>query len=79
VGSCGLDSSGSGHGPVAGCYNTVLNLRIPQKTGKLLSSLVTVSFWRRTQLLISAHVLVVSARLTRVNDKKRSGKFTDRF
>jgi hypothetical protein len=33
VGSCGLDASGCGQGPMAGLVNMVVNLQVPQKQG----------------------------------------------
>jgi hypothetical protein len=36
VGSCGLNTSGSGYGPWQAVVNTVMNLRVPEKGGKFL-------------------------------------------
>jgi hypothetical protein len=47
VGTCRLDSSGSGQGPVAASYEDGNGLRSPQKAGNFLISFVTVSFSRR--------------------------------
>jgi hypothetical protein len=42
---CGLDSSGSGQGPVSALVNTVMNLQVPQKAGKS-TCWPTISFSR---------------------------------
>jgi hypothetical protein len=38
VGRCDLDGSGAGEGAVVGAVNTVMYLRVPQKTCNFLSS-----------------------------------------
>jgi len=43
MGRCGLDTSGSGYGPVMALVNTVMNLRDPYKVGNLLTSWVILA------------------------------------
>lgn len=48
-----LDSSDSRQGPIADFVNAVINIHVPQKTGRFLTSLGTASFFINDSALLA--------------------------